>query len=156
MSVTSLASLEIVVIRFYAPRRLKAPRVMPKRRPFLKPATTLMPPMHESLREAFTHGAHLFDQGAFFEAHEVWEERWRVETDETSRRLLQGLIQIAAGLHKFVAVRDRPSASRLLAKGLAKLDGCAEVAEFRVGMVACAKALALGHLDPSTIPRLGA
>ena len=73
----------------------------------------------------------------------LWEERWRVETDETSRRLLQGLIQIAAGLHKFVAVRDPASASRLLAKGLAKLDGCAEVAEFRAGMVACANALAL-------------
>jgi predicted metal-dependent hydrolase len=106
--------------------------------------------------EAFVHGARLFDQGAFFEAHEVWEERWRAETDGTSRRLLQGFIQIAAGLHKFVVVRDRASASRLLAKGLAKLEGCAEVAEFRVRMLACANALALGHLDPATIPRLGA
>jgi hypothetical protein len=112
--------------------------------------------MHESFHEAFVHGARLFDQGAFFEAHEAWEERWRVETDETSRRLLQGLIQIAAGLHKFVVVGDHTSGSRLLAKGLAKLDGCATVAEFRVGMLSCADALALGHLDPSTIPRLRA
>ena len=113
-------------------------------------------PMHESLREAFVHGARLFDQGAFFEAHEVWEERWRVETEERSRRLLQGLIQIAAGLHKLVMVRDRASASRLLARGLAKIDGCAEVAEFRAGMLAYATALALRRLEPSTIPRLGA
>jgi predicted metal-dependent hydrolase len=112
--------------------------------------------MHESFREAFIHGARLFDQGAFFEAHEVWEERWRLETEGTSRRLLQGLIQIAARLHKLVVVRDPASASRLLAKGLAKLDGCAEVAEFRIGMVAFADAVALGHPDPSTIPRLGA
>jgi hypothetical protein len=45
--------------------------------------------------------------------------------------------------------------SRLLAKGLAKLDGGAQVAEFREKVRACASTLALGHLDPSTIPRLG-
>lgn len=112
--------------------------------------------MHVSLREAFLHGTRLFNQGAFFEAHEVWEERWRIEADRTSRRLLQGLIRIAAGLHKLVVVGDRASASRLLARGLAKLDGCDDVAEFRVGMVACANTLALGHLNLSTIPRLGA
>lgn len=112
--------------------------------------------MDESLREAFIHGARLFDKGAYFDAHEVWEERWRVETDGRSRRLLQGLIQLAAGLHKLVVVRDPSSASRLLARGIAKIEGFAEVAEFRVGMVACADALALGHLDPSMIPRLGA
>jgi hypothetical protein len=78
-----------------------------------------------------------------------------VETDGRSRRLIQGLIQIAAGLHKLVVVRDRASASRLLAKGLAKIDGWDEVASFRAGMLACATALALGDLDLATIPRLG-
>ena len=111
--------------------------------------------MHNSLREAFVHGARLFDRGAFFEAHEAWEERWLIETDATSRQLLQGLIQIAAGFHKLVVTHDTASASRLLAKGLTKLDGCAEVAEFREGVRACASTLALGHFDASTIPRLG-
>jgi predicted metal-dependent hydrolase len=105
--------------------------------------------------EAFVRGARLFDQGAFFEAHEVWEERWRVETDEASRRLLQGLIQIAAGLHKLVVVRDGASASRLLARGLEKLDGYAEVAEFRAAIGAWARALAPGQLDLSRLPKLG-
>ena len=111
--------------------------------------------MHNPLREAFVHGARLFDRGAFFEAHEAWEERWLIETEATSRQILQGLIQIAAGFHKFIVMHDSASASRLLAKGLAKLDGCAQVAEFREGVRACASPLAFDHFDPSTIPRLG-
>jgi hypothetical protein len=30
-------------------------------------------------------GARLFDAGEFFEAHEAWEERWRVATDKAER-----------------------------------------------------------------------
>jgi predicted metal-dependent hydrolase len=76
--------------------------------------------------ESFVRGARLFDAGAFFEAHEAWEERWLVETDVEVRRFFQGLIQVAAGFHKLRVLGDRASASRLLAKGLAKLEGCAD------------------------------
>jgi predicted metal-dependent hydrolase len=41
--------------------------------------------------ETFRRGARLFDAGAFFDAHEAWEERWRVETDPETRRFLHGL-----------------------------------------------------------------
>ena len=74
------------------------------------------------LDSPFARGARLFDAGAFFEAHEAWEERWLVETNETRRRLLQGLIQVAAAFHKLIVMGSADSASRLLAKGLAKLD----------------------------------
>ena len=66
--------------------------------------------MHDLTREALREGARLLDEGAFFDAHEAWEERWRVETDEASRRLLQELMQYAAGFHKLLVMRD--SASR--------------------------------------------
>lgn len=92
--------------------------------------------MSELFRRALVGGARLFDAGAFFEAHEVWEERWRIETDAGRRRLLQGLIQIAAALLKLGAARDggAASASRLFARGLAKLDACpALVAELGLG-----------------------
>jgi hypothetical protein len=72
-------------------------------------------------RDAFLQGARLFDRGAFFEAHEAWEKRWLVETDASWKTFLQGLIQVAAGFHKLVVVRDRASAARLFDKGLAKL-----------------------------------
>jgi predicted metal-dependent hydrolase len=111
--------------------------------------------------DAFLRGARLFDRGAFFEAHEAWEERWLVETDAITRRFLQGLIQIAAGLHKLVVVGDRASASRLLAKGLAKLDERPAwarggwVDRFRDEVRACAGAAAIGRFDAMGAPKIG-
>jgi hypothetical protein len=115
-----------------------------------------------TLDDAFERGAVLFDSGAFFEAHEMWEERWRVETDPMSRLYLQGLIQIAAAFHKLLAAGSPDSASRLLAKGLAKLDACPTQAGdenrcgFRDGIRACAQALSRGGFDRSAIPKLAA
>ncbi len=114
----------------------------------------------ETLVDAFLRGALLFDSGAFFEAHEAWEERWRVETDADSRRCLQGLIQVAAAFHKLVA-KAPDSASRLLARGLAKLDACpasglgSDLSAFRERLRACAEALADPGFDRSTIPKIG-
>lgn len=59
--------------------------------------------------------------GRYFEAHEVWEEVWHRERGE-SRKALQGLIQIAAGLHKAGLGQSR-GCVRLLGAGLAKLSG---------------------------------
>jgi predicted metal-dependent hydrolase len=110
--------------------------------------------------DAFLRGARLFDAGAFFEAHEAWEEHWRVEGDETQRRFLQGLIQIAAAFHQLVVIGSADAASRLLAKGLAKLDACpAQVTDmnlgaFHLGVHAYARTLAAGRFDPSAIPKI--
>jgi len=115
-----------------------------------------------SRNDGFARGALLFDSGAFFEAHEAWETGWLVETDPTQRRFLQGLIQVAAGFHKLLAMGSVDSASRLLAKGIAKLDacpprvGCADVATFRDGVRASAHDLAAGRFDRATIPKVGA
>lgn len=113
------------------------------------------------MTDAFTHGARLFDVGAFFQAHEVWEERWRVATDTAEREFLQGLIQVAAAFHKLLVMKSASSASRLLEKGLAKLDACptqvdgTDLVEFRVRLRECAKDLAAGHFTSAAIPRLG-
>jgi predicted metal-dependent hydrolase len=110
--------------------------------------------------DAFTRGARLFDAGAFFEAHEAWEEYWRVEASETQRRFLQGLIQIAAAFHKLFVMESPGSASRLLAKGLAKLDACREqvaergLAAFRDAVAAYARAVAAGRIDRAAVPRM--
>ncbi len=67
-------------------------------------------------------GRELFNAGCYFEAHEVWEDAWLKETGVT-RRMLQGLIQVAAGFYK-AARRDSPSGcARLLEAGLSKLEG---------------------------------
>jgi len=65
-------------------------------------------------------GRAAFNRGEFFAAHELWEDVWRgLARDE--RALVQGLIQIAAGLHHLQRGRPRPAA-RLLARGASKLS----------------------------------
>jgi uncharacterized protein len=78
-----------------------------------------------TLEEAFDAGARLFDDGRYWDAHEAWEERWRIETREGPRLFLQGLIQIAAAFHKKLVVGDAESAARLREKARAKLDAVA-------------------------------
>jgi hypothetical protein len=111
--------------------------------------------------DSFELGAEHFNAGRYFEAHDAWEERWRSSQDEAERRLLQGLIQIAAGLHKYCEMNSLEPALRLLAKGIAKLDACPEhsgafdVAGFTTRMKACAQALASGTFAPADLPRVG-
>ena len=69
--------------------------------------------------EQLERGRALFDGGRYFEAHEVWEEVWHGERGE-SRTALQGLIQIAAALHKSALGQHR-GCVRLLEAGLSKL-----------------------------------
>ncbi len=73
-------------------------------------------------KAAFERGLHLHNDGAFFEAHEAWEELWRAEQDIEHRRFLQGLIQVTAAFHKLFAMHRAENARSLLTRGLAKLD----------------------------------
>ena len=67
-------------------------------------------------------GVRLHNSGAFFEAHEAWEELWKAEVEVAPRRFLQGLIQVTAAFHKLLVQRGPASAQALLARGLTKLD----------------------------------
>jgi predicted metal-dependent hydrolase len=115
---------------------------------------------HPRWTDSLRRGARLFDEGAFFEAHEAWEEAWRPETDPARRTLLQGLIQVAAAFHKLLVMRSPEAAQRLLARGLAKLDGCpvrvagVRLRAFREATRLCATALAEGRFERGAIPRL--
>jgi SAM-dependent methyltransferase len=111
------------------------------------------------LRAAFDAGARRFDAGAFWDAHEAWEEHWKEATDPDERLALQGLIQIAAALHKLVVSKSPESAERLFAKGLAKLDALPrefeiDLAAFRDEVRAYAQAVAEGRFDGGLLPTL--
>src|SRR5437588_3594949 len=54
-------------------------------------------------REALYKGIKLFNGSQFFEAHEVLEDVWRV-APAAERKFLQGLIQLAVGLHHYSTV----------------------------------------------------
>jgi predicted metal-dependent hydrolase len=67
-----------------------------------------------------TAGRAAFNRGDHFLAHELWEEVWR-SSSGPERRWLQGLIQLAAGLHQLARGRTAPAATLLL-RALAKLE----------------------------------
>jgi uncharacterized protein len=79
--------------------------------------------------EWLLRGAALFDAGQYFEAHEAWEEGWRLQArDSASADLYQGLAQCAAAAHK-------------LSQG--KLEGARSLA--RKGMQRVLRGIAEGH-----------
>ena len=76
-------------------------------------------------------GAALFNRGLYFEAHEAWEDGWRVESGRR-RLLLHGLIQAAAGFVKLTRGEPR-GASRLLEKAIPKLRETEDLGRFDIG-----------------------
>ncbi|HEY2386892.1 MAG TPA: DUF309 domain-containing protein [Candidatus Binatia bacterium] len=86
------------------------------RRRLRRRATPAATPLAATLRRA----AALFDARLYFEVHEELEIPWRGATGDT-RRALQGLVQVAVGLHHDEA-GNRESMRRLFASGRAKLE----------------------------------
>jgi uncharacterized protein len=70
--------------------------------------------------EKFQRGVSHFNAREFFEAHEVWEEIWLVES-EPEKTFLQGIIQIAAAFHHYSRA-NTDGAESLLAAGIVKLS----------------------------------
>jgi predicted metal-dependent hydrolase len=50
-------------------------------------------------RQLFEEGVRLYNEGEFFEAHEMWESLWAEDVSE-AREFYQGLIQAAAAFFK--------------------------------------------------------
>jgi len=69
--------------------------------------------------EGFVAGVACFNAGAFFEAHEAFEELLDAVESDGRWELLVALIQVAVGYHK--AASGHPGAERMLALGGEKL-----------------------------------
>ena len=69
---------------------------------------------------ALERGRVEFNRGRFFEAHEVWESSW-IEEIGDERKLLQGLVQAAAGFHK-AEIGVPGGARKLFVKALGVLE----------------------------------
>jgi len=78
-------------------------------------------------RSLFHAGIDLFNRGAFFEAHETWEEIWRSTAPEP-RTLFQGLIQVAAAMHQLRDLHRDSGPRKTFAKARLKLEPYAPVA----------------------------
>jgi hypothetical protein len=75
----------------------------------------------DTLGQAVAQAAALWNEGLFFEVHEVLEAVWQRETGDR-RVALQGLIQIAVAYHH-LAHGNRRGARTLLRDGRARLAG---------------------------------
>jgi predicted metal-dependent hydrolase len=112
-------------------------------------------------------GGRLFAEGRFWDAHEAWERVWIVEKHGSRGLFVQGLVQLAAAMHKLLVMENAPSAERLIVRAREKLgsypasfEGFA-VDELRAQMDACreslARAVAAGSalaFDRALIPRV--
>jgi len=114
----------------------------------------------------FQAGVLAYQRGEFYEAHERWEELWRGEPDGPYRTFLQGLIQVAAAMHKLLVMKGSTGALRLLERargrltsvpqGTGGLDVGALVLDMDRARDAIERLAAEGSvdLDPSLVPRI--
>ena len=107
----------------------------------------------------YAEGLEAFNSRQFFEAHELWEDVWRV-TPDPDRRFLQGLIQVAAAFHHFSRANIRGTRN-LLREGLLKLDafpetyGGLEIGPLRAAVREWLTAIEAGQVPKSlNLPRI--
>lgn len=75
----------------------------------------------------FDRGLRAYQDGEYFDAHELWEELWRDYPKGDDRQFLQGLIQVAAAMHKALAQGKPAPAARLLGRALMRLEQAPDV-----------------------------
>lgn len=125
-------------------------------------------PLPPPERPEFTLAERLHNEGEYYEAHEAWESIWTDEMNDEWRLFVQGLIQVTSAFHKLFVQREPGGASRLLLRGLEKLDkyppdylGVA-LGPFRDGARACVEPMArltpkspeIDRFDRALVPRL--
>jgi predicted metal-dependent hydrolase len=111
----------------------------------------------------FDQGLLAYERGDFFDAHELWEQLWRDEPQGPARTFLQGLIQLAAAMHKAVASRAPAPAHRLLGRAIEKLRAVPDplgldltqlLAEAARAREVLATAAPGSQLDAALVPRI--
>ena len=99
----------------------------------------------------FRRGEQLYLEGRFWEAHEAWEALWHRETDPARRDLVQGLILVAAAVHKLLVMRRPDRAPGMIERALLKLAPLPPVFEgldvgaLRTRAAAWGQAIAAAH-----------
>jgi hypothetical protein len=74
-----------------------------------------------SIEHEYLRGIELFNQGKFFDAHEVLEDVWRAAAPE-EKKIWQGLIQVAVALHHY-STGNRVGMRSVLVRAMKNLAG---------------------------------
>jgi hypothetical protein len=99
-------------------------------------------------------GIRLFNEGKFFDAHEVLEDVWRAAPAD-QKKFLQGLIQLAVALHHY-STGNNVGACSLMKRaarnlsGYPNLYGGIELSSLLQTMTRCSEALTAGAPLPCT------
>ncbi|MFO0589467.1 MAG: DUF309 domain-containing protein [Polyangiaceae bacterium] len=119
------------------------------------------------MHETFQQGLTAYERGAYYDAHEHWELLWRDEPEGDRRNFLQGLILVAAALHKLGAMKSQTGSMRLFERARARLsavpssyagvDVTRVLAGVDLALAALPKLHAEGRtdIDPVFVPRIG-
>jgi predicted metal-dependent hydrolase len=75
----------------------------------------------DDLIERFCAGIDKFNEGSFYECHDILEDVW-FEIRGPSRRFYQGLIHLAVGFHHILERNNVKGALSQLSKGIEKLS----------------------------------
>jgi len=74
-------------------------------------------------RELLLRACELWNEGEFYEAHELLEDVWCLQDKEEVKECYQGVIRLALVLH-YLKVGEREKAVRVLRKAVSQLEGC--------------------------------
>lgn len=119
-------------------------------------------PGADDLEASLAWAAAFFDEGVFWEFHEILEHIW-MPAQEPTKTLLQGFVQIAIGFHHYTEW-NQPGAASQLRKGLEKVHqvkAAFPTLRFSLFLDRCEACLAtfeaggpdgLGEFDPARIP----
>jgi len=79
---------------------------------------------HATLRRAVVHGVGLYNDGAFHESHDCFEDEWyNYGSGTTESAFLHGMVQVAAGAYKHFDFRDDDGMRSLFETALQYLQG---------------------------------
>lgn len=119
----------------------------------------------QGMEEALARATTLFNDGLYFEFHEILEGYWMAQVKGPARQFLQGLIQIAIGFYQIG--RGNPvGALAQFQKGLEKVEGLGsqflgvELGEFLPAVRRCREAVAalggprIAEFDRSLVPKM--
>ena len=105
-------------------------------------------------------GIDLFNQGRFFESHEVWESLY-LETDAKHKPFLEGLVQLAAALRFYSDFGEFRGPVRMIYQALIRFEAyppvylSVRVEELSAAMDAWAKELeSSAGATPRPIPKI--
>ncbi|MCL9817932.1 DUF309 domain-containing protein [Natronocalculus amylovorans] len=79
---------------------------------------------HATLRRATEHGIRLFNDGAFHESHDCFEDEWyNYGSGTPESAFLHGMVQVAAGVYKHVDFKNDDGMRSLFTTALQYLYG---------------------------------